>query len=239
MASLGPATMSTRTGIALVMATAVVVGFAGPALAGSLSVTVVQPEPGGGATVMVADNGTAVAGATVTVETVNDTAYAGTGQYETGDGGTVGLPAPERNVTVRVAATASNRTGSTTASLLAADGNQSGNETGNGTEFATFGQRVAAFVHGMLAAGEKLAHGVVAEFVLDNNPASEKIPDHAGPNGSDPPGHGNGGPPADGNESAGNESDGPGNGNGGPPGDGGPPGSGGDDGNSATARPTL
>ncbi|MFC3477983.1 hypothetical protein [Halobacterium litoreum] len=69
--------------------------------------------------VTVTQNGSAVANATVTVEAVNNTTYAGTGTYETDENGTLGLVAPEQNVTVNVTASADNATGSTTLDLVA------------------------------------------------------------------------------------------------------------------------
>ncbi len=55
-----------------------------------------------------------------------------------------------------------------------------------------FGQRVSAFVHQLLEDRDGV-RGIgpdVAEFVLGNNPAADKIPDHAGP-----PDEGERGPP--------------------------------------------
>lgn len=209
--------MSTRTlpvgfTVALLVVAVVAPAFAGVAAAdGELAVAVDQDASTGDVTVSVTNNGTAVANASVAVDAPN-ASYAGEGTHTTGPNGTVALPAPERNVSVTVAATKGNLSGTATAELTVAD---------DGEEFATFGQRVAAFVDWLHGAMADPSGGLVAEFVLANNPAAERIPDHAGPGGTGPGDAGNAsqGPPDDraGNASAGNESTGPGAGNG--PGD--------------------
>lgn len=152
----------------------------------SLSVSVTQ-NVDGTATVAVDRYETAVANATVTVESGGN--YTGTGSYETGADGTVGLDAPTENVTVEVTATApedANQTATTTATLTA----------DRTPTFKNFGQQMSFFVQSVFGSGEK-AGGIgheVSEFVKKNNPgkgngvAKEK-PDH--------PGKGNPGLPGD------------------------------------------
>lgn len=158
-----------------------------------VEVTVDQAEDGA-ATVTVTANGTAAENATVQVNTVdeNDT-YEGTGEYLTDENGTVGLPAPEENVTVAVTAEIDNASATTEATLTAVeDDNES-----------AFGQLVSSFVDDLLSDNETEGGigGAVSEFVLENNPAADKIPGHAGPpdNGTGPPEHAGGdgeqGPP--------------------------------------------
>lgn len=143
----------------------------------------VEQADDGSATVTVADNGTGIENATVTVETVDNTTYEGTGEYTTDENGTVGLPAPEENVTVAVTAEVENVTVSTEANLTIAEED---NET-------SFGQLVSAFIQELHSDNETEGGigGAVSEFVLENNPAADKIPGHAGPpeNGTGPPEH--------------------------------------------------
>lgn len=97
----------------------------------------------------------------------------------------------------------------------ATDGNVSNASNASNASEDAFGQEVSAFVHELLANGtdnRSIGH-MVANFVLENNPAADKIPDHAGPpeNGTGPKNVS--GPPED----AGPPEDG-----GGPPDDAGP-----------------
>ncbi|WP_424001467.1 hypothetical protein ACOZ4I_16475 [Haloarcula salina] len=148
---------------------------AGNTAGNALAVGVTQADDGS-ATVSVTANDTGVANASVAVETVDNASYAGTGDYTTDENGTVGLPAPEQNVTVEVNATADNRTAVTTADLTVAPTNAT-----NETEFANFGLEVSAFVADLLG-DENRTGGIgpaVASFVTANNPGN--APDHAGP----------------------------------------------------------
>lgn len=162
--------------IALSTLAAVLAVGAAPAAAqdtsDGLSVDVTQDDDGV-PTVNVTDNGTAVENSSVAVETVdeNDT-YEGTGEYLTDENGTVELVAPEENVTVGVTATFDNETATTEADLIAVeDENES-----------SFGQAVSSFVNSINDNETDGPMGVlVANFVLENNPAADKIPDHAGP----------------------------------------------------------
>ncbi|MFW6435481.1 MAG: hypothetical protein ACOCY1_03800, partial [Halovenus sp.] len=123
------------------MAAVLAVGAA-PAAAqddGDLSVGVTQADDGS-ATVTVTDNGTAVANSSVSVNTTDENvSYAGTGDYETDENGTVGLPAPEENVTISVTAAFDNETATTEATLTAVEGE---NES-------AFGQGVSSFVESL------------------------------------------------------------------------------------------
>jgi hypothetical protein len=137
-------------------------------------VVAVENAGNDGATVSVTHNDTAVANASVTVETQN-TSYTGVGEYTTDGDGEVSLPEPEENVTVEVTAAKGNVTGSTTATIYAVGGEG---------EKKTFGDLVSSFVHEMLNAGDDGGPigQVISEFVTENNPgnADEKRPDHAG-----------------------------------------------------------
>ncbi|WP_276299284.1 hypothetical protein [Halorussus lipolyticus] len=144
----------------------------------SLTVTV-ENAGNDGATVSVTQNDTAVANASVTVEA--NTTYAGVGEYTTGDAGGVSLPEPAENVTVDVTAAKGNVTGSTTATIYAAE---DGDTSDDGDDKKTFGDLVSSFVEEMMNAGDDGGPigQVISEFVTENNPgnASEKRPDHAG-----------------------------------------------------------
>jgi hypothetical protein len=152
----------------------------------SLAVDVTQADDGS-ATVDVTTNGTGVANASVGVAAQDNVTYAGEGDYETGENGTVDLPAPEQNVTVDVTAEADNLTASTTATLTAV--------ADNGTEAnESFGARVSAFVHSLQVGGNMSGHAVAA-FVTDNNPGADNRSDDA-----------NAGPPEEtGNDEAGDD----------------------------------
>ncbi|MDH5018930.1 hypothetical protein [Halobacterium rubrum] len=152
----------------------------------SLAVDVTQADDGS-ATVDVTTNGTGVANASVGVTAQDNVSYAGEGDYETGENGTVDLPAPEQNVTVDVTAEADNLTASATATLTAVEDN--GSEANE-----SFGARVSAFVHSLQAGGNMSGHAVAA-FVTDNNPGADNRSDNA-----------NAGPPEEkGNDKAGGD----------------------------------
>ena len=80
------------------------------------SIVVEQEPETGEAIVTVADDGTAVENATVTVS--SDAAYAGNGTYDTDENGTVVLPEPNGTVSVEVNTSAENVTASTRAELV-------------------------------------------------------------------------------------------------------------------------
>ncbi|MFA9516563.1 hypothetical protein ACERIT_04995 [Halopenitus sp. H-Gu1] len=81
----------------------------------------VEQSPGQPATVTVTADGDPVENATVDAETVDDNAtYAGANEtYTTDENGTAQLPVPEETVDISVTATESNRTVSTTTTLVA------------------------------------------------------------------------------------------------------------------------
>jgi hypothetical protein len=135
--------------------------------AGNLSVGVTQD--GGEVTVAVERNDTGVANASVAVESVDNTSYAGAGDYTADEGGEVTLPAPVENVTVTVTAEADNETATATVDLVA------------GTGDGAFGERVSSYVQALLQdSGGSLALGPqVAAYVTANNPGN--APDNAGP----------------------------------------------------------
>ena len=113
-------TIGTKPVALLVVAVVALGAMAGVAAAdGELGVGVEDTD--GEPTVTVTENGTAVENATVNVTVVDEAneSYAGAGEYATDENGTVGLPAPEENVTVDVTATADNRSASTTVDLEA------------------------------------------------------------------------------------------------------------------------
>lgn len=155
----------------------------------------------GSATVTVTENETAVANSTVVVEAVENYSYVGAGEYHTDENGTVELPAPENDTRINVTATLENETLSTEAALTAVTEEEESESEDN------FGQNVSSFVHSVL--GDNETDGQVGQFVsnfvLDNNPAADRIPGHAGPpeNQTGPPAHAGGdnesdqGPPED------------------------------------------
>jgi hypothetical protein len=146
-----------------------------------LAVDVTQADDGT-ATVSVTTNGTGVANASVAVAAQDNVSYAGEGDYTADENGTVGLPAPEQNVTVEVTAEADNKTATTTATLTAGE---------NATETDdSFGASVSSFVYSLQASGNMSGHAVAA-FVTANNPGADERSDSA-----------NQGPPADDGESA-------------------------------------
>ena len=169
---------------------------AGNADAGNTLAVGVSQADDGSATVSVTQNETGVENASVAVETADNASYAGTGNYTTDSDGTVGLPAPEQNVTVDVTATADNHTATTAADLTVASENV--------TEFDTFGLEVSAYVNDLLS-DENRTGGIgpaVATFVTANNPGN--APDHAGP-----PAHVTGENESDDNETHPSERQGP------------------------------
>jgi hypothetical protein len=142
-----------------------------------------------------------VANASVVVALADDAdenaSYAGTGEYETDENGTVGLPAAEEDVTVNVTAEYENESVSGTVDLTV---EAEDDESEAGTPF---GQLVREFIEG-LEDREGGIGGAVSDFVTENNPGN--APDHAG---------GPGGPDEadDDDDEADNETDAPGNGN--------------------------
>lgn len=152
-----------------------------------LGVDVAQADDGN-ATVTVTQNDTGVANSSVAVETVDNESYDGVGEYLTDENGTVGLPAPANDTNVSVNATVGNETVSTTATLTAVDEDDSESPK-------NFGQMLSAFIDALLNDSENgdTVGEAISNFVLDNNPAADKIPDHAGPSGEDtergPPAH--------------------------------------------------
>lgn len=101
----------------------------------TLSVGVDQ-DAHGDVTVIVTSNGTAVENANVSVDAENAT-YAGEGEYETDENGTVDLPAPEEDVTVRIDAECDCANGSTTVELLAPSLDVEAEQAADGTAAAT------------------------------------------------------------------------------------------------------
>jgi len=180
--------MTHAKSIVLVLAVTLAGAALAVGVAGAQDLTAEDVEVGvdqvddGNATVTVTANNTAVENATVLVETVDNATYAGTGEYLTDENGTVGLPAPEENVTVAVTAEVDNVSATREATLTAVE-----------EEESSFGQLVSSFIDSLQSDNGTeggIGHAV-SEFVHDNNPAADKIPDHAGPpeNGTAPPEH--------------------------------------------------
>lgn len=167
----------TQTGVAVLLAVALLVSTAAPAVAESEETLTVDVEQGDAVTVTVTQNGTAVENATVTADGLNNSTYAGDGT--TDENGTVALPEPSENVTVEVTATAGNATTTTTVDLVA----ETDDEKEEDDAQMSFGQEVSSFVQGMLDAGEEDGPlgTYVSEYVTSNNPGADKKPDHAGP----------------------------------------------------------
>jgi hypothetical protein len=125
------------------------------------------------------------ANGTVTVSVTDENAsYAGAGEYSVDEDGTVELPAPNETVSVTVTGAVDNRSVSLSTTL--------------GTDAAdNFGLEVAEFVGTLQDENVSGPMGQqVANFVLENNPAADKIPDHAGPPEDKGP-DGERGPPED------------------------------------------
>ena len=160
---------------------------------GSLDVSVEQVG-NDGPTVTVTENETAVGNVTVGVAALDNTSYAGAGNYTTDENGTVSLPAPETNATIEVTATYNNTTVSESEDLSTVAPEEE-------PENASFGSDVSAFVHSLIHEDEGNVGQQVSAFVVANNPGN--APDHAGPpagNQTGPPedaGPENAGPPAD------------------------------------------
>lgn len=120
-----------------------------------------------------AENATAVAGANVSV-TSSDT-YNGTGDYVTGDDGTVSIPAPDgnRTVTVTITAEADGKTGEVTVTLRGTEG--------QGPAETPFGMRISSFIKSLKGLGVDGPLGqVISSFAKANNPGADNKPDHAG-----------------------------------------------------------
>ena len=190
--------MSERTTAILLIAVVALGAVTGVAAAdGGLEVAV-DTDADGTATVEVTENDTAVANATVLVSVVDkhdeNASYAGTGEYETDENGTVEPPAADEDITVDVTAAYGNESVPTTVGLTAEEDDEA--------EAQPFGQLVREFIEDL----EDRDGGIgaaVSDFVTENNPGN--APDHAGgPSGPDEAGDG---------DDDGNESDAPGNGN--------------------------
>lgn len=213
-----------RTLVVLAVVATVALGLTVlPAAAATDGDVTVEQADDGTATVTATENGSAVANATVIVESTDEnTSYAGEGEYVTDENGTVDLPAPATGVNVSITVVYGNDSSSVASTYLApTDGDDE--DDAETDEDDSFGQLVSQFVQEARNDSDGGVGPAVATFVLNNNPASEMIPDHAGP--PDGVGPGSAGPPDragdDGNASA------PGNGfrpvDVGPPDDAGPP----------------
>lgn len=172
--------MARRTTFALLGAAVMLLSVMAPMAAasddGELSVAVAQDD---GVTVTVTDNGTAVPNASVEVTTGENESYDGEGSYETGEDGTVSLPAPNETVEVTVTATVDNETASTTATLEA-ESDEEENETEDGNATSAFGLELNTFIEETDFTNTSGPRGlVIADFVVSNNPGN--APDHAGP----------------------------------------------------------
>jgi hypothetical protein len=124
-----------------------------------LGVSVEQEDAG--VEVVVERGDAAVENASVTVESDGD--YAGEGSYQTDADGSVDLPGPETNVSVRVTAVQDDDEASVEVKLT--------------TEFVeeekNFGQAVEAFVDALRSAGFNGPPGkIVSDFVTTNNPGN-------------------------------------------------------------------
>lgn len=209
----------------LVVTLVVVAGIAGAsggaAAASGLTVDGEQAADGT-VTVTVTENGTAVANATVAVEALNNSSYAGSGAHTTGENGTVSLPAPEQNVSVELTASTDNSSATTTLSLVApADEENAGEDAGD--ESDPFGLLVSNYVQVLKDEGNTSGQ-TIADFVTANNPGADHRSDNADPGPNDDEddeagngnGHGNDGNAGNGNgngQENGN-GNGPDNGNG-------------------------
>ncbi|ODR82380.1 hypothetical protein BG842_01320 [Haladaptatus sp. W1] len=159
---------------AILLAAAVLLSVAAPAFATTgtdgLTVGVSQNE---NVIVTVTTNGTAAENASVSVEALNNSTYAGAGSYTTDENGTIALPTPANNTTIHVVATKGNLTDSTTVALVAP-----ANEDVESDD--SFGHGVSSFVHQLLS-GEDVKHPgrVISTWVTSHNPGAQKKADHA------------------------------------------------------------
>ncbi|MUW15211.1 hypothetical protein GJ633_11535, partial [Halorubrum sp. CBA1125] len=176
--------MRGRTTALLLVAVVALGAIAGVAAAdGDLGVSIDDAD--GEPTVTVTENDSAVENATVIVE-VSDPAnesYAGTGEYETDENGTVDLPAPEEDVTIEVTASDGNRTASTTADLEAPDGLEVGVENTDGEPVVTVTENDSAVenasVNVTTATDQNATYAGEGEYATDENgtvglPAAEQ-----------------------------------------------------------------
>ncbi|SHL52305.1 hypothetical protein [Haladaptatus paucihalophilus] len=199
---------------AILLAAAVLLSVAAPAFATTgtdgLTVGVSQNES---VVVTVTTNGTAAENASVSVEALNNSTYAGAGSYTTDESGTIALPTPANNTTIHVVATKGNLTDSTTVALVAP-----ANEDVESDD--SFGHGVSSFVHKLLS-GEDVKHPgrVISTWVTSHNPGAQKKADHAksSHDADDHPGNGHGaeheqGHGADGDHPGNGHDDHPGNG---------------------------
>ncbi|WP_232686885.1 hypothetical protein [Halobacterium zhouii] len=197
--------------VALVVVGSIAAVSGGAAAASAVTVDGEQADDGT-VTVTVTQNGTAVSNATVEVEALNNTTYAGVGTYTTGENGTVGLTAPERNVTVELTAFAHNSSDTTTLSLVASTGNET-DDAANQSD--SFGLLVSNYVQ-VLQNESNMSGQTIADFVTSNNPGADHRSENANPGPKDgsgeAPGNGHGKPEGT-----------SGNGHGGPDGDHGKP----------------
>lgn len=195
---------------------ALVVGSVAAVSGGAVAATALtvdgEQTDDGTVTVTVTQNGTAVSNATVEVEALNNTTYAGVGNHTAGENGTAGLPAPERNVTVELTAFANNASDTTTLSLVASAGNET---DGAANESDPFGLLVSNYVQVLQNEGN-VSGQTIAEFVTSHNPGADHRSDDANPGPKGGPGEA----PGDGH---GKPEGTPGNGHGGPDGDHGGP----------------
>lgn len=186
--------------LAPITAAVLILSVAAPAFAAveddGLSVGVSQNDD---VVVTVTSNGTAVENASVSVNALNNSTYAGVGSYTTDVNGTVSLATPSNNTTVRIVATKGNVTDATTATLVAAD-----EEESEEADSDSFGQQVSSFVYALLSGEDVKNPGhIISAWVTENNPgadknsdvgeeSNDKKPAHAeGPeNGDDHPGNG-------------------------------------------------
>lgn len=171
--------------VALVVVGSVAAVSGGAAAASALTVDGEQAADGT-VTVTVTQNGTAVSNATVEVEALNNSSYAGSGTHTTGENGTVGLPAPEQNVTVELTAFANNTSATTTLSLVAPADDGDGSEDAE-NESDSFGLLVSNYVQVLQNEGN-MSGRTIAEFVTSNNPGADHRSDNADPGPKDEPG---------------------------------------------------
>lgn len=191
----------TRALVVLAVVAVAAVGLtATPAAAATGGEVTVEQADDGTVTVTVTHNGSAVTDATVTVESTDEnTSYAGEGEYSTDENGTVELPAPGAGVNVSITATYESTSTEVAGTLYPpADGDEEDESEEAAGEESAFGQLVSQFVHEAQNDTDGGIGPAVAGFVLENNPAAEMIPDHAGPptdagpGSAGPPGHAGG-----------------------------------------------
>ncbi|MFB6124692.1 MAG: hypothetical protein ABEJ59_01870 [Halanaeroarchaeum sp.] len=164
-------TRSVATVLALLLVASVMAPGALALSTDSLSIAGTQDPATGQATVTVTDNGTAVANASVTVESAGN--YTGTGNYTTDENGSVTLPDPATTVDVTITATTDNVSKTTTGTLVPQSESVAVNATvqsdGSGLVTVTQYGEPAANATVNVSVGENASYTGTGTYTTDEN----------------------------------------------------------------------